>query len=274
MVDAAMLRVVFVAVVAALALASGCGGGEGDESATPTQDETTTTEATTQSETAESETTAIGGPTPEETIRLVARYVSREQYGPYWELLHPAQQRLISRAAFLDCWARSTGEVGAITIVDVYHDSVLLPGIGETPATSVTWREDLPSGEETFTRQVVRVDGRWRYVLPSSLTSEIEEGTCPIDGRPLKGRETASGYLSGYPKSVPISKVPGRMFLDSGAEEGATTAIAVAPGVWVRDAPGTSPLEDAENGSIFGWCAAVRKFEAAHPNRASGSTCW
>jgi hypothetical protein len=41
--------------------------------------------------------------------------------------------------------------------------------------------------------------------------------------------------------------------------DGATTAIALAPGVWVYDAPGTSIDEDAAYGELIGWCALGRK---------------
>jgi hypothetical protein len=59
----------------------------------------------------------------------------------------------------------------------------------------------------------------------------------------------------------------------SGAAEGAKTAIAVAPGVWVRDSPGASVRENADSGSLFGWCASVKTFEA-HAHEDRGSTCW
>lgn len=80
-------------------------------------------------------------------------------------------------------------------------------------------------------------------------------------------------YPPGYPIEVPVSQTPEQMsdYLQTG---GATTAIAVAPGVWVFNAPGTSIDQDAASGSLIGWCASVDKFEAANPDRESGATCW
>ena len=80
-------------------------------------------------------------------------------------------------------------------------------------------------------------------------------------------------YPPGFPKEVPVSQTPERMsdYLRTG---GATTAVAVAPGVWVYKAPGTTVDEDAAAGSLIGWCASVNKFEAYNPDRPTGNTCW
>jgi hypothetical protein len=96
--------------------------------------------------------------------------------------------------------------------------------------------------------------------------------TVTVNNPPDSG--TVSRYAAGYPRVVPISEVPDEMVDYSGAADGADSAIAVAPGVWVKDAPGTTVLEDAESGSLFGWCASVEAFQSDHPDHLSGATCW
>jgi hypothetical protein len=85
--------------------------------------------------------------------------------------------------------------------------------------------------------------------------------------------QTESEYPPGYPREVPVSETPEQMDLYL-RTDGATTAVALAPGVWVFDAPGTTVEDDAANGALVGWCASVEKFEADHPERSSGQTCW
>jgi hypothetical protein len=80
-------------------------------------------------------------------------------------------------------------------------------------------------------------------------------------------------YLAGFPRVVPLSAVPERMRLELGEGEGAKSAVAIAPGVWTVNSPGTSALEDAENGSHVGWCSSVRAFEKKSGREAGGS-CW
>lgn len=88
--------------------------------------------------------------------------------------------------------------------------------------------------------------------------------------------DLAGAFPEGFPKQVPMSEVPEQMRSDLGADEGVTTAIALAEGVWTRDAPGTSVEEDAISGaesSISGWCSSVEKFRRDFGSEAGGS-CW
>lgn len=90
------------------------------------------------------------------------------------------------------------------------------------------------------------------------------------------GSDLAGAFPKGFPKEIPMSQVPEQMRSDLGADEGVTTAIALAPGVWTRNAPGTSVEEDALYGaqsSISGWCSSVEKFQRDFGSEAGGS-CW
>lgn len=80
-------------------------------------------------------------------------------------------------------------------------------------------------------------------------------------------------YPKGYPKVVKLSTLPDNIAYWLGSEDGFKTAIAVAPGVWTMNAPGTTPREDADGGSWVGYCASSKKFEKKY-HRSEGSTCF
>jgi hypothetical protein len=70
-----------------------------------------------------------------------------------------------------------------------------------------------------------------------------------------------------------MSAVPERMRFELGSDEGATSAVAVAPGVWTKRSPGTTIEENAAGGSLVGWCASVNVY-ANRVGSSAGQTCW
>jgi hypothetical protein len=107
---------------------------------------------------------------------------------------------------------------------------------------------------------------------PDTVTVTVTETVSESAG----GEATASGFPAGFPKEVPLSDVPEQMRLELGEEEGVRTAIALAPGVWTRNNPGTTVREDAEYGaeaSVVGWCSSVKKFTKKY-GYSPGSSCW
>lgn len=103
--------------------------------------------------------------------------------------------------------------------------------------------------------------------------TEPEAPTEPEEPTEPSGPISIYDYPNGYPKRVPVSSVPDNMSLYSGADEGLTWAVALAPGVWVRREAGTTIQENADYGSLFGWCASVEKFQRT-TGRDDGMTCW
>lgn len=67
--------------------------------------------------------------------------------------------------------------------------------------------------------------------------------------------------------------MPEFMRYELGSEDGATHAVAVAPGVWTMLSPGTGVRESADSGSLTGYCASVEKFERQSGEDRAG-TCW
>jgi hypothetical protein len=109
-----------------------------------------------------------------------------------------------------------------------------------------------------------------------TVTTAVGAETDTVGVIPVTPSATSSGipvFDPGYPKLVPVSATPERMS-DYLRADGAITAVAVAPGVWVYDAPGTSADEDAASGDLIGWCASVQKFKDENPDIDYTETCW
>ena len=80
-------------------------------------------------------------------------------------------------------------------------------------------------------------------------------------------------FDKGYPKVVDISDVPDYMRSTIEGEK----AVAIAPGVWTDYVEGIDPVDLAVDGSPFGMCAAVSKWERTLVGAGfdtQGNTCW
>ncbi|KAA1417075.1 hypothetical protein F0U44_18050 [Nocardioides humilatus] len=78
-------------------------------------------------------------------------------------------------------------------------------------------------------------------------------------------------YPKGFPKKVRVSEVP---FPINSEFEGQTFAVAVAPGVWTRLAPGTTVQEAADFGTFTGYCSSISAFEKKYKPEPRGNSCW
>jgi hypothetical protein len=99
-----------------------------------------------------------------------------------YETLHPAYQRIVPRAKFVDCTRRAAlGGLDSIEILDVYTDPVQIPGEGKVNAKAVRVRLTSSTGDATepFVRHEVKVGSRWRWVLNDSAVRAYRAGTCP-----------------------------------------------------------------------------------------------
>ena len=99
------------------------------------------------------------------------------------------------------------------------------------------------------------------------------KGECPGTEITFKPQSNGSVYAKGFAKEVSMNSVPDQFRFELNEEDGAKTAIAVAPGVWVARSPGTTVRENADDGSPVGYCPSVKKF-VRETGRDSGYTCW
>jgi len=95
--------------------------------------------------------------------------------------LHPAYQRVVPRARFVQCTRQSAlGGLDSIEILDVYDDPVQIPGGGKADAKAVRVRLTSSDGQATtFVNHEVKVGPRWRWVLNDAALKAFRAGKCP-----------------------------------------------------------------------------------------------
>lgn len=97
------------------------------------------------------------------------------QFGQVWEMIHPAQQKLIDRETYVRCATASLSgadfEVEEVT--DSYEQEMVIPGTDTTvTVTNVTLRVSDGETADTQTQPFVDVDGEWRSILPDPAVFE------------------------------------------------------------------------------------------------------
>ena len=114
-------------------------------------------------------------------------------------------------------------------------------------------------------------------VDPSEVRGEVTVRTIPAGARLTVADFALRGpiyYPRGYPKSVPASQTPSKMshYLGPPSFE---SDLAVAPGVWVDGSPSKAAIDaHVANGTLVGYCRAVRAFEAHNPKIPFATKCW
>jgi hypothetical protein len=142
------------ALIAAVALAgvvSACGGGSG------------------------------GGRGASDFVRRVTTEFSRGQSGRLWNELLPADQRLVTRARFVECQSNEGWDLRKIKVLETYSDPVAV-GVKTIPATAVSVRVTSDDGVTTATMHAVSLGGAWHWLLQPSDRSAYSAGRCPRTG--------------------------------------------------------------------------------------------
>ena len=95
--------------------------------------------------------------------------------------LHPAYQRVIPRAKFIQCTRLARlGGLDSIEIIDVYDDPVRLPGGGKAGSKAVRVRLTSTAGATTtFVSHEIKVGPTWRWVLNDAALRAYRAGACP-----------------------------------------------------------------------------------------------
>jgi hypothetical protein len=96
--------------------------------------------------------------------------------------LHPDHQRLVPEARFAEC-ARSVvdrGGLDSIEVLDVFDETVRIPGLGQRNTKAVRVRVTSSDGQaDTFVNHEVKVGSLWRWVLNDAAVSAYRAGKCP-----------------------------------------------------------------------------------------------
>ena len=129
--------------------------------------------------------TATSGPAAD-AVKTFINYLSKGQYGPAWDLLHPAQQAIVPRDLYVRCaqaaFQGAAAEVKVIKVLEVHPERIAIPGTNtEVASTAVQLRVELAAGghsqESTETFQAIQVGGAYRLTLADP--EPYKNGQCP-----------------------------------------------------------------------------------------------
>ena len=130
-------------------------------------------------------TTATPSEKPDAFLKRLLDYDFKGQWGRTWTLLHPGQRHYVDRNKFVECASASfpTGELTSVKTVEVYDDTIDLPGVPQKSAKAVTLKITIGSGDQqqTFDQTIhaVPIENRWAWVLPKSDAAAYKSGSCP-----------------------------------------------------------------------------------------------
>jgi hypothetical protein len=103
-------------------------------------------------------------------------------FGRAWDELHPAHQRVVSRARFTQCARQviAVGDLESIEVLDVFDDDIHVAGMRERRAKAVRVRVSSFHGESfTAEEHEVKVGDTWRWILNSAAVQAYRQGRCP-----------------------------------------------------------------------------------------------
>ena len=117
--------------------------------------------------------------------KLVAQ-IAANDYADAWLTLHPTQQRVATRDAYIACEAQSPipGKLASVRVVDVRDEQVRIAGEAATaPGKAVRLTMSIAGlGDPvvvTHTTHAVAVGGHWTWILPPKRFADYRAGRCP-----------------------------------------------------------------------------------------------
>jgi hypothetical protein len=122
-----------------------------------------------------------GAGSPADFVRRITTEFSRGQSGRLWDELLPADQRVVTRAFFVNCQANEGWNLKSLKVLETYDDPVAI-GAKTVPSKAVTVRVSSDDGITTATMHAVSLNGTWRWVLQSSDRTAYAAGKCPRTG--------------------------------------------------------------------------------------------
>ena len=115
------------------------------------------------------------------------------QFGALYRSLHPAQQAFVSRDKFIDCEnqnedASTLGRLKVLgfRVLKTYQEKITVPGTSVVaPTTVVKFEATVRAsavGTATYTERshAARVNGQWKWMLPSKDAVAYKVGRCRI----------------------------------------------------------------------------------------------
>jgi hypothetical protein len=115
----------------------------------------------------------------------IVRGIVANDYGRVWQSLHPAQQRVAKRDAYIACEHRTqiAARLDWIKPLRAVNQQISVAGDGGGPVQSkaVTFELKLVGEQQPFpvTVHAIAVDGRWRWILTPRRFETYRSGACP-----------------------------------------------------------------------------------------------
>lgn len=124
---------------------------------------------------------------PARFMTAVIREIAANDYANAWASLHPAQQRVATREAYITCEAQSPipGTLSSVDVLRVADERVRVAGQeGIVAGKAVRIKLSITgAGAEpivvTHTSHTVAVAGRWTWILPPERFADYQAGRCP-----------------------------------------------------------------------------------------------
>ena len=138
---------------------------------------------------------AVSSATPREGVGIFMTRILREevngQWARQWSELHPAHQKLISRAEYIACSKHMGTDIGTgketFHVLDVSDDPIHVQGVPQRTSKLVTISFTEPGTDPlTYRLHAVAVSGRWAWILGNRFLAAVDRGKC-LDGAPLSG---------------------------------------------------------------------------------------
>jgi hypothetical protein len=131
---------------------------------------------------------------PVEFLEQVFGHLYRGEHAAAWDMLYPAHQEVVSRAAYAACERNAPSFAGELELVEVLSEKEEdwhVAGDDEPRGSrAVTYRVTVRIGgaPERFTADghLVAVDGAWRWILKPSDFEAYRAGRCPVTQAPTQ----------------------------------------------------------------------------------------
>jgi len=131
--------------------------------------------------------------TPSENVGAFMTRILREeingQWSQQWTELHPAHQKLISKAQYVACSRQMGTNIArgkeTFHVLAVEDQAIHVQGVPQKTAKLVTISFTEPGASPlTYRLHAVNVSGRWAWVLGDRFLAQVDRGRC-LDGTPL-----------------------------------------------------------------------------------------
>jgi hypothetical protein len=125
----------------------------------------------------------IGGDDAGDAAKQRLTDVSERKYAEVWDMLHPAQQELVSQEQFVSCGQEGESsrspEISDVKVIGEEIEQRDVAGVGsvESHIIELEWRQGEDVRRAFF--DMIEDDGDWHWVLGQDALDAYSRGECP-----------------------------------------------------------------------------------------------